>query len=666
MENKNVEVEEQDTNFAAIKVIGVGGAGTNAVNRMVDSGLRGVDFIAVNTDKQALALSKAPIQVQIGEKLTKGLGAGANPEVGEKAAEESREEIANKIKGSDLVFVTCGMGGGTGTGAAPIIAETAREMGILTIGVVSKPFLFEGRQRMKNAETGIEKLKANVDTLVVVPNDRLLSVVTKGTTMTDAFRIADDTLRQGIQGISDLIAVPSLINLDFADVRTVMQSRGLAHMGIGIGKGESRMVDAAKQAISSPMLETSILKRAIDAGLIRVELIDIREDCYKWLPDITTMRTNSAYYVESVNANEIFCTKNPYYWNADTVYIDHVRIQRYVSAEAYLSMVMQGGYDTEPHGLTPDLFAQLEQNNPEMVTMWVPDMGQPAFEFNVQKYPLNITEVREAIAFVIDRELLLEIAEPGTLPPDYYATGLSPLWRDAYITDEMKAELTEYVPNFEKADELLTSIGWTRGSDNYWQNENGETVEIEVSSMNSWPIFFACGEAASLMLDEYGIKSSFNAMELSTYWEYINNGEHQIGCDFRGGSQQRGPWEAYSDQILWSNNRVGLNPTSSPSDMPIIVTMKDGTEVNVRSELATMFYGSPEEAAEAVRKMMRMCNEQVFILPIGEKYAPMKIHNPHLCGYPLDGNHWAWYQGHMRAYGKLLKNGYLYFDEISE
>ena len=257
MEDKNINNEEE-TNFAAIKVIGVGGAGTNAVNRMVDSGLRGVDFIAVNTDKQALAMSKAPIQIQIGDKLTKGLGAGANPEVGQKAAEESREEIASKIKGSDLVFVTCGMGGGTGTGAAPIIAETAREMGILTIGVVSKPFLFEGRQRMKNAESGIERLKANVDTLVVVPNDRLLSVVTKGTTMTDAFKIADDTLRQGIQGISDLIAVPSLINLDFADVRTVMQSRGLAHMGIGIGKGESRMVDAAKQAISSPMLETSI------------------------------------------------------------------------------------------------------------------------------------------------------------------------------------------------------------------------------------------------------------------------------------------------------------------------------------------------------------------------------------------------------------------------
>ena len=248
----------ENNNFASIKVIGVGGAGTNAVNRMIESGLQGVDFIAVNTDKQALTLSKAPTKVQIGDKLTKGLGAGANPEVGKHAAEESREEISNFIKGADLVFVTCGMGGGTGTGAAPVIAELARDMGILTIGVVSKPFMFEGRQRMKNAEAGIERLKANVDTLVVVPNDRLLSVVTKGTSVTEAFRIADDTLRQGIQGISDLIAVPNLINLDFADVRTVMEARGLAHMGIGVGKGENRMVDAARQAISSPMLETSI------------------------------------------------------------------------------------------------------------------------------------------------------------------------------------------------------------------------------------------------------------------------------------------------------------------------------------------------------------------------------------------------------------------------
>ena len=253
-----LDYEFETTNFATIKVIGVGGAGTNAVNRMVDNGLRGVEFIAVNTDKQALALSKAPNKVQIGEKLTKGLGAGANPDVGKRAAEESREELAGLMNGADLVFITCGMGGGTGTGAAPVIAEIAREQGILTIGVVSKPFLFEGRQRMKNADKGIAELKTNVDTLVVVPNDRLLQVVNKATTMADAFRIADDTLRQGIQGISDLIALPAMINLDFADVRTVMASRGMAHMGIGSASGENRLVEAAKAAVSSPMLETSI------------------------------------------------------------------------------------------------------------------------------------------------------------------------------------------------------------------------------------------------------------------------------------------------------------------------------------------------------------------------------------------------------------------------
>ena len=251
------QIEDQQS-FATIKVIGCGGAGNNAVNRMVDAGLKGVEFIAINTDRQALAMSKASTTIQIGEKLTKGLGAGAVPDVGRRAAEESREEIAQAIKGADLVFVTAGMGGGTGTGAAPIVAEIARDMNCLTIAVVTKPFLFEGKQRMKNAEMGVMDLKQRVDTLVVIPNDRLLTVVNKGTTMLEAFRIADDVLRQGIQGISDLIAVPALINLDFADVKTVMESGGLAHMGIGIGKGESRMVDAAKNAIQSPLLETSI------------------------------------------------------------------------------------------------------------------------------------------------------------------------------------------------------------------------------------------------------------------------------------------------------------------------------------------------------------------------------------------------------------------------
>ncbi len=249
--------EEQST-FASIKVVGCGGGGNNAVNRMVDAGLRGVEFISINTDRQALSQTNAQVKIQIGEKLTKGLGAGAIPEVGRRAAEESREEIASALKGADLVFITAGMGGGTGTGAAPIVAEIARDLGTLTIAVVTKPFNFEGKQRMKNAEAGIAELKQHVDTLVVIPNDRLLQVVNKGTTMVEAFRIADDVLRQGIQGISDLIAVPAMINLDFADVKTVMESGGMAHMGIGLGRGENKLVDAAKNAISSPLLETNI------------------------------------------------------------------------------------------------------------------------------------------------------------------------------------------------------------------------------------------------------------------------------------------------------------------------------------------------------------------------------------------------------------------------
>ncbi len=253
-----LEIDIDLEQFAQIKVIGVGGGGNNAVNRMITAGLRGVEFIAVNTDKQALLLSKSNTKIQIGDKLTKGLGAGANPEIGEKAANESKDEIAQAIKGADMVFVTAGMGGGTGTGAAPVVAQIAKEMGILTVGVVTKPFMFEGRKRMQHAERGIENLKNTVDTLVTIPNDRLLSVAEKKTSIVDAFRIADDVLRQGVQGISDLIAVPGLVNLDFADVKTIMLDTGLAHMGIGRAAGENRAEEAAKQAIHSPLLETSI------------------------------------------------------------------------------------------------------------------------------------------------------------------------------------------------------------------------------------------------------------------------------------------------------------------------------------------------------------------------------------------------------------------------
>src|SRR3954467_15512411 len=243
---------------ARIKVIGVGGGGNNAVNRMIEDGILGVEFIAVNTDAQALNLSKAEIKMQIGATLTRGLGAGANPEVGRNAVEESRKQIQEVLKGADMVFVTAGMGGGTGTGAAPAIAEISRELGALTIGVVTRPFGFEGKKRATNAADGIELMRQAVDTLIIIPNDRLLQIVDKKTPMLEAFREADNVLRQGVQGISDLIAVPGLINLDFADVKTIMTERGSALMGIGVATGENRAAEAAKKAISSPLLETSI------------------------------------------------------------------------------------------------------------------------------------------------------------------------------------------------------------------------------------------------------------------------------------------------------------------------------------------------------------------------------------------------------------------------
>jgi cell division protein FtsZ len=252
---------EFDTNLdslATIKVIGVGGGGNNAVNRMIEHGVQGVEFIAVNTDAQALNLSKAEVKMQIGAKLTRGLGAGANPEVGKKAAEESKEQIEAALSGADMVFVTAGMGGGTGTGAAPVIAQIARDLGALTVGVVTRPFTFEGKKRANQASGGIGAMKEAVDTLIVIPNDRLLEIVDKSTPMLEAFREADNVLRQGVQGISDLIATPGLINLDFADVKTIMSSKGSALMGIGVASGENRAVEAAKKAVSSPLLETSI------------------------------------------------------------------------------------------------------------------------------------------------------------------------------------------------------------------------------------------------------------------------------------------------------------------------------------------------------------------------------------------------------------------------
>ena len=295
-----LEIKTNESDLAAkIIVIGVGGGGNNAVNRMIDEGIMGVEFVCVNTDKQHLSNCKAGNCIQIGEKLTKGLGAGADPEVGKAAAEENREELTELVKGADMVFVTCGMGGGTGTGAAPVIAGIAKEMGILTVGIVTKPFRFEARSRMNNATSGIDELKKNVDTLIVIPNDKLLEIVDRRTSMPDALKKADEVLQQGVQGITDLINVPGLINLDFADVQTVMKDKGIAHIGIGTGSGDDKCVEAVKEAISSPLLETTI------EGASHV-IINISGD-------ISLMDANdAASYVQDLagdNANIIFGAK---------------------------------------------------------------------------------------------------------------------------------------------------------------------------------------------------------------------------------------------------------------------------------------------------------------------------------------------------------------------
>ncbi len=267
------DMELNNDGLAKIKVIGTGGGGNNAINRMKKSGLQGVEFLAVNTDKQILDVIDADTKLQIGQKLTRGLGSGGNPEIGEKAAEESKNEISELLQNTDMVFITAGMGGGTGTGAAPVIAEVAKQLGILTVGVVTKPFGFEGRKRQNQAEGGIEKLKDKVDTLIVIPNDRLLQVAERRTSMVEAFGMADRVLMNGIKGISDLIAVPNMINLDFADVESIMKDQGIAHMGIGIANGENRAVNAAKGAVKSPLLETSI--EGAKAVLVNITAADL-------------------------------------------------------------------------------------------------------------------------------------------------------------------------------------------------------------------------------------------------------------------------------------------------------------------------------------------------------------------------------------------------------
>ncbi len=338
-----LEIKTNDAESAAkIVVVGVGGAGNNAVNRMIDEAIEGVEFIGINTDKQALQLCKAPKLLQIGEKLTKGLGAGAKPEIGEKAAEESYEEIKESLNACDMVFVTCGMGGGTGTGAAPVVAKIAKEMGVLTVGVVTKPFRFEARTRMNNAIGGIEKLKAAVDTLIVIPNDKLLEIVDRRTTMPEALKKADEVLQQAVQGITDLIYRPAIINLDFADVQTVMKDKGIAHIGIGSGKGDDKAAEAIKMAVESPLLETTI------AGATDV-IINVSGDISMYDAD------DAASYVQQITGEDVNIIFGAMY---DDTQVDTCRVTVIATG---LDIPQPGGRSEFSFGTRPNI-SQVRQN----------------------------------------------------------------------------------------------------------------------------------------------------------------------------------------------------------------------------------------------------------------------------------------------------------------
>lgn len=347
-----LEIKTSESNAAArIIVIGVGGAGNNAVNRMIEEDITGVEFIGVNTDKQALQNCKAPKLIQIGEKLTKGLGAGAKPEIGQMAAEENIEELNTAIDGADMVFVTCGMGGGTGTGAAPVVAGLAKDKGILTVGVVTKPFKFEARTRMANAEAGIERLKENVDTLIVIPNDRLLEIVDRHTTMPDALKKADEVLQQSVSGITDLINVPAVINLDFADVQTVMADKGIAHIGIGFGSGDNKAEDAIKMAVESPLLETTI-EGATDV------IINISGD-------ITLFDTNIASsYVTGITGENVNVILGAMY-NADEVDTCKVTV---IATGLYTNMKPVSPFAKGATGYIPDYAKTAAARTPRTVT----------------------------------------------------------------------------------------------------------------------------------------------------------------------------------------------------------------------------------------------------------------------------------------------------------
>lgn len=393
-------------------------------------------------------------------------------------------------------------------------------------------------------------------------------------------------------------------------------------------------------------------------------LAKIKEDALAFMPDITTAITGGAYKVTSATASEVLMDRNEYYWNNDNVYVDQIKQVRYVSSESWMANVQSGVYTGEPHGATPDVFAELEKM-PNFRLQWTADLGQPTFEFNIQKYPMNIKEVRQAVLFAVNREDLLAIAEPGTLDPDMYCTGLSPMWRDAYADQAFLDTLTKYEYNPDKAVELLESIGWTKGSDGFFVNEKGEPVEIEVSSMNSWPIYFVCGDAIVEYLNDIGLKATFNAMEIASYWTYIDNGEGMISGDFRSGTRYLGPWEAFRNLYIESANRMGIKPSNIDQMQPVVMTLNDGTEVNVDAQINTMFTSTDEaEIQTAVRTLMQLTNEQAIFMPIGEKWSPMKFYDDNFYYPNTDQSAPEWMDYGQRTMSRQISQGMAYFTKV--
>ena len=397
---------------------------------------------------------------------------------------------------------------------------------------------------------------------------------------------------------------------------------------------------------------------------VNTQLTAIREDLFAFKPGVDNALFNSSFKAVSANASEIDLDKNEYYWNAANVHVDHVRVIAYVSAESLLANIQAGLYTVENHGTPPDVYTEI-MKIPNLRTGWLSDLGQPAFNFNMKKAPLDIPEVRKAINYAVDREALLEIAEPGTMAPDYTNSGLTPMWHAAVPSDFDKS-LTVYNYDPAKAQQLLESIGWTKGADGYYVDDKGQPVTIEVSSMNSWPIYFICGDAIVNYLDAIGLHATFNAMELSAYWTYIDQGNSQINADFRGGCPRLGPWEAYTNLIIESYDRMGfITRDDFNNQKNITLTMTDGTEVNVSEQINTLFSAptGSDEYVKATETMMKLFNDQCYFMPIGEKYMPFRCYDPKFV-YPeyTEGNT-DWFGTGPNTYSRWLSLGLAYFTE---